>query len=39
MTGLDPDDASFKRRQLALVRSLLESLAPSASGEDAGTGR
>jgi AcrR family transcriptional regulator len=33
MTGLDPDDASFKRRQLALVRSLLESLAP-ASGED-----
>ena len=39
MTGLDPDDASFKRRQLALVRSLLESLAPSAaSGEDVHTG-
>jgi AcrR family transcriptional regulator len=37
MTGLDPDDASFKRRQLALVRSLLESLAPSASGEDVDT--
>jgi TetR/AcrR family transcriptional regulator len=39
MTGLDPDDASFKRRQLALVRSLLESLAPSsASGEDVDAG-
>jgi TetR/AcrR family transcriptional regulator len=38
MTGLDPDDASFKRRQLALVYSLLGSLAPSASGEDVDTG-
>jgi len=31
MTGMDPDDDSFKRRQLTLVRTLLESLAPSAS--------
>jgi TetR/AcrR family transcriptional regulator len=37
MTGMDPDDDTFKRRQLALVRSLLESLAPSASGRDVDT--
>jgi TetR/AcrR family transcriptional regulator len=37
MTGLDPDSDSFKSRQLTLLRNLLESLAPSASGDvDAG---
>jgi TetR/AcrR family transcriptional regulator len=34
ITGMDPDCDSFKSLQLTLVRNLLESLAPSASGED-----
>jgi len=35
LTGLDPDCDAFKSSQLTLIRTLLSSLAPSASGGDA----
>jgi AcrR family transcriptional regulator len=36
MTGLDPEGDTFKNSQLTLLQNLLKSLAPSASGGDAG---
>jgi TetR/AcrR family transcriptional regulator len=38
MTGLDPNGDAFKSSQLRLLRNLLDSLAPSASGGDVDAG-
>jgi Tetracyclin repressor-like, C-terminal domain len=35
LTGMDPDCDAFKSSQLTLIRNLLSSLAPPASGGDA----